>query len=86
MVKIASTLEWTILLPMADQILLSALRNGKYVVRATCTQSGECTSSWEVDLDQSIQTLGDVSLAELRQSLRCPRCNAPITTTLSLTK
>ena len=70
---------------MADQVvLLSFLRNGKYVVRATCTQSGACISSWEVDLDQSIQALGDITITELRRQLRCPQCNAPITTTLSL--
>jgi hypothetical protein len=84
MVKIASTRQCTILSLMADQILLSFLRNGKYVVRATCTQGGTCTSSWEVDLDQAIQTFGDVSLTALRQSLSCPRCKGPITTTLSL--
>ena len=74
MVKIASVQECIILSLMADQTLLSFLRNGKYVVRATCTQSGTCTFSWEVDLDQAIQTFGDVSLTALRQSLSCPRC------------
>lgn len=71
---------------MVDQVMLSSLLNGKYVLRASCTQRGECNSSWEIDINQAMQTLGDISLAELRRKLHCPQCNAPITTTLILMK
>jgi hypothetical protein len=67
---------------MVDQVPLSSLRNGKYVLRVTCTRAGECFSSWEVDIDQTVRTLGDISLSELRGKLRCAQCNAPIMTTL----
>jgi hypothetical protein len=71
---------------MVDQLSLSSLRNGGYMIRACCTRSGECNFSWEVDIDRAIQNYGDITLPELRGKLCCPRCNAPITTTLSLTK
>jgi hypothetical protein len=67
---------------MVDQMLLSSLLNGKYVLRASCTRKGECNCSWEIDINQAVQTMGDIPLPELRQKLRCPECDAPITTTL----
>jgi len=69
---------------MANQMLLSALRDSEHVLRAHCSRSGECFTAWEVDLDHAIQSFGDIPLAALRRRLSCPRCNAPITTTLAL--
>ena len=67
---------------MYGQVLVSSLRNGEYVLRAFCTEQEVCKSRWEVNLDEVIGTLGDMTLAELRQQIRCPQCDAPITTTL----
>jgi hypothetical protein len=69
---------------MANQVPLSSIRRGKYVLRASCIQGAECNYSWQVDIDQTIMVLGDISLAELRRKLSCPRCDGPIATTLSL--
>lgn len=71
---------------LVDQLSLSSLRNGRHVIRACCTRTGECNFSWEVDINQAIQNCGDITLPELRRKLCCPQCNAPITTTLSLMK
>ena len=67
---------------MYGHVLVSTLRNGEYVLRAFCTDQDVCKSRWEVDLDEVITTLGDIAFTELRRQIRCPRCNAPITTTL----
>ena len=39
---------------MVDEVLLSSLRHGRYVLRAFCTR-GECNCSWEVDVAQAVQ-------------------------------
>jgi hypothetical protein len=52
------------------------------LLRASCIQQDACLSSWEIDFDEAMRTLGDVTLPELRAKLRCPKCNAPIATTL----
>ena len=70
---------------MVDKVLLSSLRRGRYVLRAFCTKA-ECNSSWDVDIAQAEQTLGDISFTELRRRLRCPQCDAPISTTLTSLK
>jgi hypothetical protein len=57
---------------MVDKVLLSCLRRGRYVLRAFCTKA-ECNSSWEVDIAQAEQTLGDILFTELRRRLRCPQ-------------
>jgi hypothetical protein len=67
---------------MTGQVTLSFLQSGKYALRGSCTEQERCRSSWEIDIDQTLLTLGDTTLAELRQQMRCPRCNSPITTTL----
>ena len=69
---------------MANQVLLSSIRRGKYVLSASCIQGAECNYSWRVDIDQTMIVHGDISLAELRRQLSCPRCDGPIATTLSL--
>jgi len=71
---------------MADEVLLSSVRHGRYVLRAFCTQKGECSCSWEIDTAQALKTLGDMPFKELRQKLRCPQCDAPISTTLTSLK
>ena len=70
---------------MVDKVLLSSLRDGRYVLRAYCTK-GECSCSWKVDIAEAVQTLGDIPFTDLRQKLRCPQCDAPITTTLTSLK
>jgi hypothetical protein len=70
---------------MVDNVLLSSLSAGKYVLRAFCTKE-ECNCSWEVDIAQVVQTLGDIPFTELRRKLRCPQCDAPISTTLTSLK
>jgi hypothetical protein len=70
---------------MVDKVLLSSLRRGRYVLRAFCTKA-ECNSSWEVNIAQAEQTLGDIPFTELRRRLRCPQCDAPISTTLTSLK
>ena len=67
---------------MVDKVRLSSLRGGRYSLRASCIQQGDCYSSWEIDFDDAMGTMGDITLAELRGKLRCPKCNAPIATTL----
>ena len=70
---------------MVDEVLLSSLRHGRYVLRAFCTKS-ECSRSWEVDVAEAVRTLGDMPFTELRRKLRCPQCDAPISTTLTSLK
>lgn len=67
---------------MASEVKLSSLRGERYLLRASCIQQDVCLSSWEIDFDDAMRTLGDVTLPELRAKLRCPKCNAPIATTL----
>jgi hypothetical protein len=71
---------------MEDDALLSSLSPGRYVLRAFCTRGEECRTSWEVDIGQAMQSLGNISFKELRQKLRCPQCDARITTTLTSLK
>lgn len=71
---------------MVNGARLSSLPSDKYRVRAFCTRGEECKTSWEVDIAQAMQTLGDIPFNELRQRLRCPQCNARITTTLTSLK
>jgi hypothetical protein len=71
---------------MVNEARLSSLPSDKYRVRAFCTRGEECKSSWEVDIAQAMQTFGDISFNELRQNLRCPQCDARITTTLTSLK
>jgi hypothetical protein len=71
---------------MVNEVLLSSLRPDKYVLRAFCSRAEECRTAWEVDIAQAVQTLGDIPFKELRQNLRCPQCDAPITMTLSSLK
>lgn len=70
---------------MGSQVPLSSLDDGKDVLRAHCTRVG-CWHSWQIEIGQIIQTLGDMTLAELRGRLRCEKCNAPVTTTLTRLK
>lgn len=67
---------------MTKPVLLSSFRNGGFVLRASCNQQGACRFSWEIDIDDAMRTLGDVTLGDLRKKLHCPKCNAAITTTL----
>lgn len=67
---------------MTGQVTLSFLQSGQYVLRASCAEQELCRSSWEIDIDKALLTLGDITLAELRRQMRCPRCSSPITTTL----
>jgi hypothetical protein len=67
---------------MGREVLLSSLDDGKHVLRASCTRGG-CWHFWQIEIGQVIQTLGDMTLAELRGRLRCEKCNAPVTTTLT---
>jgi hypothetical protein len=71
---------------MVDEVLLSSLRTGGYVIRGSCTQRNACNATWEINIDQVIHTVGDVTLTELRENMRCPQCNAAITTTLTSLK
>jgi hypothetical protein len=71
---------------MVEQVILSSLRNGRYVLRASCTRGVECNSSWEIDINQTIESFGDITLTELRRNLRCLQCNGPIVTTLTSMK
>jgi hypothetical protein len=71
---------------MVDLVQLSSVRNERCALHACCTQRGACDYWWEIDIDQTIQILGDLTLGQLRQELRCPRCHAPVTTTLVSTK
>lgn len=71
---------------MATEALLSSIRPGRYVVRAFCTRGEACKTSWEIDIAQAMQALGDIPFTELRQKLRCPQCDARITTTLTSLK
>lgn len=54
------------------------------MLRASCIQGVACNYSWQVDIDHAIETLGDITLSELRRELSCPRCDGSIATTLSL--
>jgi hypothetical protein len=71
---------------MATEALLSSFRPGWYVHRAFCTRGEACKTSWEVDIAEAMQALGDIPFSELRQKLRCPKCDARITTTLTSLK
>ena len=67
---------------MVDEVKLSSLRGGRFLLRACCTRQEVCGFSWEIEFDEAMRVLGDISLAELRAQLRCRQCDAPITTTL----
>ena len=71
---------------MVTEALLSSLLRGRYVLRAFCTRGEECKTSWEVDIGDAMKLLGDIPFKELRQKLRCPKCDAQISTTLTSLK
>ena len=71
---------------MVDEVRLSSLRGGHYALRASCARRDACHASWDIDIDQTLRTIGDVTLTELRGMLHCPSCNALIMTTLTSMK
>ena len=67
---------------MGNSVSLSSLRN--CLLRALCSRGFEFSASWDVDIEEAIQTFGNITLGEMRQKLYCrARClqamlNAPL--------
>ena len=68
---------------MVDEVLLSSLRGGRYLLRASCRQQVACGFSWEIDVDDAERTLGTSvtppSSACLSSSLWSPSCRTTMT-------
>jgi hypothetical protein len=58
---------------MVEPVTLSSLRNGRYLLRASCTRGVECNSISEIDINQAIESFGDITLTGVASKLPLPK-------------